>query len=311
MPKLFAPILILASRVLAARASGPETIGSPPTCSSDADGSAMLQLKQRGLHKKAPKDSALIVIDMQNDFINGSLTVTGGDSIVPTINALANLEGWDLVAYTMDYHPNTHISFAENSPFNKQNFEFVNLAYDSQGRVCGQEYVGMYGGSANPSCAESEIQTNFSQQLWPVHCVQGTWGQMLDAGISKAMPSGVAVVKKGYSTVIDSYGAFENNRVFYSETSVDGEDYEIESESSLNRLLEVAGVKNVYLVGLALDYCVKYTGLQAVDLGFNTILVEDATKPVYEDQGVEAVELFKESGVHVVQASEVPHCPWR
>jgi len=273
------------------------------------DDSSMLQVKKKQdwvWGKRAPKHSALIIIDMQNDFINGSLTVTGGDTIIPTINSLAHLEGWDLVIYTMDYHPNTHLSFAANSPFNKTPFEFVNVSYDTQGRVCGQEYVEMYQQSANPNCTEGDIETTFSQQLWPVHCVQDTWGQKFDDRILEGMPQGAAVVKKGHSTIADSYGAFENNLVFLSGADLDGNALEIASESSQNRLLQVAGVKTVYVTGLALDYCVKYTSLQALDLGFDTVLVEDATKPVSPSGGEEALEILKEAGVHFVEASEVP-----
>lgn len=136
--------------------------------------------------------------------------------------------------------------------------------------------------------------------------MQGTWGQKLDDEI--VMPDGAAVVKKGITTVADSYGAFENNVLYLSDTELSGNDFELATASSLNKVLEVAGVKTVYMTGLALDYCVKYTSLQAVELGYKTVLVEDATKPVFESGGVEAIELLKEEGVKVVQASDVATC---
>lgn len=274
------------------------------------DGSAMLQLKQSGFTKQAPPDSALIVIDMQNDFIAGNLSVTGGADIIPSINSLAALDGWKLVAYTQDYHPSNHISFSDNSPYSKKPFEFVNMAYDTNLRICGQDYVEMYGVSANPSCNASNVETNFSQQLWPVHCVQGTWGQKLDSRLE--MPSGAAYVKKGLTSVADSYGAFQNNFVQLSDSDLSGNELGIASEGSLNTLLQVAGAKTVYVAGLALDYCVKYSSLQALDAGFKTVLVEDASKPVDPNQGEEAIEELKQKGAEVVQSADVAvPCPKR
>merc|ERR1712039_1010508 len=169
------------------------------------------------------------------------------------------LDGWRLVAYTMDYHPHNHLSFAENRPFNKTPFESVDLEYDEAGRVCGKEYADIYSGSGNPDCKEGDT-TKFSQTLWPVHCVQGTKGQELDEGLK--FPDGAAVIKKGISSVADSYGVFEDNRVFYSEANLEGIEYEIASESNIDTLLQVQKVSNVYVVGVALDYCVRYSALQ-------------------------------------------------
>lgn len=119
---------------------------------------------------------ALLVIDVQNDFMpNGALPVPGGDSIIEAINR--QMEEFELVVATQDWHPPAHHSFASTHP-GKQPFD--------------------------------EIQTNGHRQtLWPDHCVQGSWGadfhQDLDLTAVKA------IFRKGFHPFIDSYSAFYDN----------------------------------------------------------------------------------------------------
>jgi len=256
------------------------------------------------LQPQAPQNSALIVVDMQNDFISGSLQVPDGESVIGTINSLIALPGWNTVVFTMDYHPQNHFSFAENSPFNKTIFSFIDAVYDKNSRICGKEYVDLYGGSAAEKCDESDLRVNYSQELWPVHCVQGTWGQKIDDRVQ--IPATATIVKKGHSTVVDSYGAFEDNFVFESKAAISPIEMNIMSENNLARLLKLADVENVYMTGLALDYCVKYTAMQALDRTFNTYLIEDATKAVIEEQGLQAITHLRREGVVIVNASSVP-----
>merc|ERR1712048_1331992 len=168
-------------------------------------------------------------------------------------------------------------------------------------------YADLYGKSASADCPENDVEINFSQELWPVHCVQGTWGQQLDDRVY--IPSNAVTVKKGETTVVDSYGAFENNFIFKSQKRRNSSELDIFSENSLGKLLKLAGVENVYLTGLALDYCVKHTALQAVDRYFNTLLIEDATMPVIEEQGVEAIQEMMTAGVQITKACEVSKQP--
>jgi nicotinamidase/pyrazinamidase len=117
---------------------------------------------------------ALIVVDVQNDFLTGgSLAVPNGDSIIPVINDL--MPKFDLVVATQDFHPENHCSFAANHA-GKQLFEVI-------------EHDGL------------------SQVLWPVHCVQGTFGTELS---NKLNPIEYVFVK-GIDPNIDSYSGFFDN----------------------------------------------------------------------------------------------------
>ncbi len=107
------------------------------------------------------------------------------------------------------------------------------------------------------------------QILWPVHCVQNTPGAELHAGLDRARI--VRVFRKGMDPNVDSYsGFFDNGR---------------RASTGLDDCLKGRGVSDVYVCGLATDYCVKATALDAVGLGFKTYLVEDACRGVELREG--------------------------
>ncbi len=102
------------------------------------------------------------------------------------------------------------------------------------------------------------------QILWPVHCVQGTPGAELHPRLDRSRIA--RVFPKGTDPSVDSYsGFFDNGR---------------RSSTGLGEYLNQHGVTDVYVCGLATDYCVKATGLDAVGLGFKTYLIEDACRGV-------------------------------
>lgn len=119
------------------------------------------------------KNNALIVVDVQNGFCpNGHLAVPQGDEIVPIINQLADY--FTNVVITQDWHPQNHISFAENH-VNKQAFEQIDISYGKQ-------------------------------VLWPTHCVQGTRDAELHPDLH--LPHAQLIIRKGFHPDIDSYSAF-------------------------------------------------------------------------------------------------------
>ena len=101
------------------------------------------------------------------------------------------------------------------------------------------------------------------------------------------------VFQKGLDLDVDSYSGFFDN----------GQ----RRDTGLNAYLKSKGVTDVYVVGLALDYCVKYTALDARRIGFNTTLIADASRAVNLNpgDGAAAVEMMKSAGIHVVNARNV------
>lgn len=198
--------------------------------------------------------SALIVIDVQNDFCpGGALAVPEGDAIIPAVNQLITAS--DLVVLTQDWHPQAHGSFASTHP-GRQPFETITVAYGPQ-------------------------------TLWPDHCVQGSSGAAFHTALD-ATPAAL-VVRKGMRAAVDSYSAFfENDR--RAPTGLDG-------------WLRARGVERVLMCGLAYDFCVAYSALDAVRLGFATAVVENACAAIDLDGSRAAQQkAMRDAGVNLLTA---------
>ena len=130
-----------------------------------------------------------------------------------------------------------------------------------------------------------------SQVLWPVHCVQGTRGAELADGLDRARIGRVFV--KGTDPEIDSYSGFFDN--------------ERRRSTGLAEFLRAAGVDEVVVLGLATDYCVKFTALDALSLGLRTVLVVDGCRGVELQAGdsARAIEAARAAGGAVVTSAEL------
>lgn len=129
------------------------------------------------------------------------------------------------------------------------------------------------------------------QVLWPTHCVQGTPGAEFSQYLD--IRNVDRIFEKGTDPGIDSYsGFFDNGR---------------KKATGLGDYLHGKGVSEVFVCGLATDYCVKFTALDAVSLGFKTSLIEDASRGVDLNPGdvQRAVEEMQAAGVRVVQSKDI------
>jgi nicotinamidase/pyrazinamidase len=129
------------------------------------------------------------------------------------------------------------------------------------------------------------------QVLWPDHCVQGTTGAAFAPGLE--MNRVEAIVRKGTDPAIDSYSGFFDNGH--------------RKATGLGDYLRGRGATDVYVMGLATDYCVKFTALDALRLGFRTFLVQDGSRGVELRAGdvARATEEMRQAGVQIVQAADV------
>jgi nicotinamidase/pyrazinamidase len=181
-------------------------------------------------------DDALIVVDVQHDFLpGGALAVATGDRIFAPIDALA--PRFRRVYATRDWHPLDHSSYAQ------------------------------HGGP------------------WPVHCVAGTRGAAFDPRLDLQKVD--AVIDKGVDRATDGYSGF--------------------AATELASDLRVHGVKRVFVCGLATDYCVKATALDAHAAGFATVVVSDASAAVnvQPDDEANALDELRRAGIDVVQSGEI------
>lgn len=170
-------------------------------------------MKPGGLHK----GDVLVIVDVQNDFVSGSLAVPDGGEVVEPLNAWIEAfehEGLVIVA-TRDWHPPNHCSFQEQG-----------------GR-------------------------------WPPHCIARTKGAAFVSGLK--LPWGTWLVSKATAPEREAYSGFEG--------------------TDLDARLKRLGAKRLFIGGLATDYCVLRTVLDAIPRGYETFVIEDAIRAVDAQPG--------------------------
>jgi nicotinamidase/pyrazinamidase len=137
-----------------------------------------------------------------------------------------------------------------------------------------------------------QIELNgLPQTLWPAHCVQNTKGAELAPGLRRERIAKIFL--KGTDPGIDSYSGFFDNGH--------------RKATGLGDWLREQGVKEVYVCGLATDYCVKFTALDAVQLGFKAHLIEDASRGVdlQPNDVRNAVADLQRAGVAIIQSADI------
>lgn len=204
--------------------------------------------------------SALVIVDVQNDFCEGgALEVKKSNSIIPIINSLVKSDKFNLIVVTKDWHPKNHKSFASNH-FNKNVYDVITL-------------------------------NKINQVLWTNHCVQKTKGARLHKNLS--LSKSYFTIKKGQNPEIDSYSGFYDN--------------DHKTSTGLAEHLKKKKINKVYIVGLATDYCVKFTALDSISEGFTTYLIKDAVKGVNVKKGDEkqAFEEMRNAGVNIIFSKSI------
>jgi nicotinamidase/pyrazinamidase len=181
-------------------------------------------------------NTALIIVDMQNDFVEGgALAVAGGRALVAVINQIVRDLGQTAqVVTSQDWHPD------KTSHFDK----------------------------------------------WPVHCVAGTKGAELVEDLN--LPENTIHIVKGTSGLDDGYSAFE------------GCQHE-KSGETLDQILRAHDVQSVLICGIATDYCVKATALDAVNLKYHTSLITNACVGVSNSTTQAALQEMAAANVVLMQ----------
>jgi nicotinamidase/pyrazinamidase len=129
------------------------------------------------------------------------------------------------------------------------------------------------------------------QVLWPIHCVQDSFGAEFVQELNQEKIT--KVFTKGTDPTIDSYSGFFDN--------------DHRKATGMGDWLKEQGIDTVYVMGLATDYCVKFTALDALELGFTTYLIEDASRGVNLSPGDvdNAVAEMSEKGVKVIHSTQI------
>lgn len=210
----------------------------------------------------------LLIVDPQNCFCpGGELPVADGDSIMNGINRLAREGRFDLVVASKDWHPAGHVSFA-SSHKNAKPFDQISLG---------------------------EIR----QILWPEHAIQGSFGAQFHATLDTSLIH--HVILKGTDQRVDSYSAFfDNARI--AETGL----REV-LERAASACAETLGDIELTVCGLALDYCVKFSALDAASLGIQTTVAIDLTRAVEQSRQslIRLKEEFRSNGITISDSRDV------
>ncbi|MCZ2496228.1 bifunctional nicotinamidase/pyrazinamidase [Xylophilus sp. Kf1] len=204
-----------------------------------------------------PGDAALIVVDVQNCFLEGgTLAVKGGNEVIPVINRLA--PAFRNIVLTQDWHTAGHASFA-SAHAGRKPFETTRLAYGQQ-------------------------------VLWPDHCVQGTPDAEL--GRDLKLPTAQLVIRKGFHQDMDSYSAFQ--------------EADHKTVTGLAGYLKARRIGTVFVTGLATDFCVAWTAMDARKAGFEVYVVEDATRAIDLNGSLAAAwKQMAAAGVKRIQSADV------
>ncbi len=206
---------------------------------------------------------AILVVDIQYDFLpGGALAVAEGNSILGYVaDLIRHSPDYRVVVATRDWHPPDHGSFASNN------------------KDCQPFAMGSLDG--------------IQQIFWPDHCVQGSRGAQLEESIQRALKSAeeagktVTAVRKGMDPQVDSYSAFFDNARRH--------------ETELRDILSAEKVEAVDIVGLAFDFCVKFTALDSASLGFATRVLLQGTRAVDPQSIAETRRQLQAAGVECVE----------
>jgi nicotinamidase/pyrazinamidase len=201
---------------------------------------------------------ALIIVDLQNDFLpGGALPVPHGDEVIPVANELQR--HFELVLATKDWHPPDHGSFAANHSGKKP--------------------------------GDRIILDGIVQILWPMHCLQNTQGAEFAPAFNTSRIA--HVFHKGIERNIDSYSTFFDNAH--------------RRHTGLAHYLKERSIKEIYLMGLALDYCVKYSALDARQLGLNTHVILDGCRGIELEAGDvdRGLDEMKRAGTTILQSRDL------
>ncbi|XP_072039884.1 nicotinamidase-like [Amphiura filiformis] len=267
----------------------------------DTDKILQLFVKQKEVDEKIFEDvwkswikpilrpkSAFLVVDVQNDFISGSLALKNapakqnGEEVVPVINKLIETVEFDKVIFSHDWHPDNHISFYENLHSRK-----LDSASPITAEVAKQFDTVVFAGHNGEPCR---------QTLWPKHCIQNSSGAELHKDLQVHKDHIKAY--KGMNPEKDNYSVLNPTPELEPNNNTSGPAW-------LIKQLKDQGITDLFVCGLALDICVDYTVLDACQLGFRTILVEDACRGLDEKDTMTKTEGMGEAGCLVVTSNEV------
>ena len=210
--------------------------------------------------------NALLLVDVQPDFMpGGGLAVAEGDEILSGVATLLADSRFQTIFHTIVATQDWHPA------------DHISLARNHPDRQP-FDVIELYG---------------HEQTLWPDHCIQDTQGAALHPAL--ALASIDIILRKGADPTVDSYSAFRNN---FDATGV-------RPSTGLVGYLRDRSIDTVYICGLARDYCVAWTAMDAQAAGFETFVIWDLTRPVDPSSDAAIDKRLTKNGIHIVQSTHL------
>lgn len=171
---------------------------------------------------------------------------------------------------------------------NKLSAAFANIVITQDWHTAGHaSFASSYSGKKP---FETTVLKYGNQVLWPDHCVQGTDDAALHKDLK--LPTAQLIIRKGFNKGVDSYSAFE--------------EADRKSSTGLAGYLKARGIKTVFVSGLATDFCVAWTAMDARKLGFETYVVEDACRAIDLNGSLAAAwKAMAAKGVKRIQSADI------
>jgi nicotinamidase/pyrazinamidase len=201
---------------------------------------------------------ALLLIDLQNDFMpGGALPVPDGFDCIEAANVAQKF--FKVVIASKDWHPEQHLSFADNH-VGKKPGDIIEL-------------------------------DGLTQTLWPKHCVQHTFGAALVKGLDQSQIQ--HVVTKGEDIRVDSYSTFFDNAHRH--------------QTGLGHYLNQRSIDEIFILGVATEYCVKWSALDAVALGLKTHVIIDGCRGIglHKDDISHAIAEMQDKGIRLIKLADL------
>ncbi|XP_043590491.1 nicotinamidase-like [Bombus pyrosoma] len=222
--------------------------------------------------------TALVIVDVQNDFIDGSLSLRtceakqDGADVVEPINNLLKNGSFSKIIYSLDWHPENHISFYENLHLRE---------------LCPNSKIKREDAKLLDTVIFADPY--LEQILWPKHCVMNTWGAELHKDL--VIVPGSIQIRKGQNPDMEAYSVFFDNN--------------FKGSMELHAILKKEGVDYVFVCGLAYDICVKATCLDGLRLGYAIAIVDDCCCGIAESDTEETKQLILENGGLITNSNDV------
>jgi len=234
-----------------------------------------------------PDKDVLIDVDIQPAFMpGGGLPVVGGDEILPIVKLVHQFFVREQRYLTLDRHPRGHISLA-SSYLGRKPYEVLDLYDATKDRD--------FRPAPHALFTEKQVERYLSiageQKLWPDHALIGSGEDVLHRAIDPFAYIWAQI--KGTDPLCDSYSGFRDN---------------LRRQTGLAARIRdrMPDAERVFLTGLAYDFCVGWTALDAVEEGFEAVVIKDATRAIDIDGSVAAIEAqFAAKGVRLIESSDL------